>query len=117
MPLYSIPGTGPQGPTGPTGPTGPVATPNQGTATLNFGAAPGGQFATVVVTGQTGIVSGSLPKALMMADTTADNTSYTHSFVPFNLVCGNIVVGVGFTIYAYSPWNVSNTFTVRWNWT
>ena len=87
-----------------------------GTATLNFGAAPGSQFASVAVTGQTGILTTSNVEAFMMSETSADNTEMVHRIAPVVLRCGTISAGVGFTIYAYCQWNLSNTMTVRWVW-
>ena len=87
-----------------------------GSATLNFGAAPGSQFASVSVTGQTGILTTSAVEAYVMSETSADNTEMVHRIVPLTLRCGALSAGVGFTIYAYSPWNLSNTITVRWVW-
>ena len=88
----------------------------KGTATLNFGAAPGGQAASVAVTGQTAILSGSNAEAFLMTDSTVDNSAYHHRIVPMRLRCGNIVAGTGFTIYALSDWTLFNTYQVRWVW-
>lgn len=88
-----------------------------GTATLDFGPAPGSQFASVVVTGQSGIDSDSNIEAYLMAsDSTTDNSAFIHQVVPMVLRCGNIVAGTGFTIYARSDWNISNTMLCRWVW-
>jgi hypothetical protein len=88
-----------------------------GTATLNFGAAPGGNIAQVDVTGQAGVLSGSKIEAFLMAsDSTADNSDYQHRILPIRLRCGNITAGTGFTIYAISDWTVSNTLLVEWVW-
>ena len=88
-----------------------------GTATLDFGAAPGSKFASVDVTGQSSIASGSNIEAYLMAsDSTADNNTAIHQIVPMVLRCGNIVAGTGFTIYARCDWNLSNTILCRWVW-
>lgn len=88
-----------------------------GTATLNFGAVPGGQLAQVDVTGQTAILSGSNIEAFLQAnDSTADNNAYQHRIVPMRLRCGNVVAGTGFTIYCLSDWTLFNTYLVRWVW-
>jgi|ERR1700677_5001026 hypothetical protein len=109
---------GPAGPTGATGPTGPAgADTTCGIATLNFGVAPGNTFASVVVTGQTQILSTSTIIACVMADSTVDNNEMIHQLAPMQLVAGAIVPGTGFTIYASSGWSISNTFQVRWSWT
>lgn len=123
MPYFPPPGigptgpTGPTGPAGPTGPTGPAGTLTQGTATLNFGGVPGSIIASVAVTGQAGILSGSFITAEIRADdSTADNTAMVHQVAPIKISCGNIVPGTGFTIYAMSSWNITNTIKVRWAW-
>jgi hypothetical protein len=88
-----------------------------GTATIDFGNAPGSQIASVAVTGQSGILTTSSVEAFMMSnDSTADNTDFMHRMVPMRFKCGNIVAGTGFTIYAFSDVNVSKTWTVRWVW-
>lgn len=89
-----------------------------GSATLDFGAAPGSQKAQVDVTGQTGILSASsLAEAFMMADSTVDHNVDEHQFVSVKLTCGNLVDGVGFTIYAVSiDLVLTGTFMVRWVW-
>lgn len=91
-----------------------------GTATIDFGAAPGTNLVSTVIAGQAGILSGSLCEAWMMADTTvvgsAGHNEIEHSIVPIKLTCGAIVVGVGFTIYAFSELRLTSTFTVHWVW-
>jgi len=91
-------------------------TPVTGSATLNFGATPGTNQVSVAVTGQTTIVAGSTASAFLMYDSTATHNIEEHSIVPMRLVCGTIVAGVGFTIYAFSEWRLTGTFTVRWSW-
>jgi hypothetical protein len=71
----------------------------QGTATLNFGAFPGTGHATVNVTGQAGIVSGSLVEAWIRPVTTADHTSDEHLVAGFDVYAADIVAGTGFTIH------------------
>lgn len=90
----------------------------QGTATIDFGATPVDE-ATVVITGQTGIVAGSHAEAFFMKDSTADNGTDEHeeaaALCP--LVCESIVAGTGFTIRAM-PIAALGTgqFSVRWVW-
>lgn len=71
-----------------------------GTTTINFGAFPGGSDATATVTGQTGILSGSVVQAWIVAQDTADHTADEHRVETISVTCGNIVAGTGFTIYA-----------------
>lgn len=71
-----------------------------GTATLDFGAFPGKSDASVAVTGQTGILAGSLVGAWLQPAATADHTADEHLVETLKIVAGSIVPGVGFTIYA-----------------
>jgi len=71
----------------------------QGTTTLDFGAFPGGSDASVAVTGQTGILSGSLVEAWLFPAATTDHTSDEHLVESLKVSAGNIVAGTGFTVY------------------
>ena len=72
----------------------------QGTATVNFGVFPGASDASVAVTGQGAIIAASLVEAWILPATTADHTADEHIVETFKVFAGNIVPGVGFTIYA-----------------
>lgn len=75
----------------------------QGTATINFGAFPGASDASVVVTGQAGILAGSLTEAwISPASATADHTIDEHLVETIAIRTGNIVPGTGFTIYGFN---------------
>lgn len=89
---------------------------NKGTATIDFGAAPGTNYIVTTVTGQTTILSGSVADAYLMANATADHNAYEHSIVPITLRCGNIVASTGFDIIATSEFRLTGTFTVNWIW-
>jgi hypothetical protein len=114
--------TGPQGATGAIGPTGPTTTPfYTGQATLDFGSSPGSNLTTVIVTGQSDILSTSTIKCFMMADTTdsppgSGHNSFEHSIAPIQLTAGSIIPGTGFTITGISTWHLTSTFIVRWQW-
>jgi hypothetical protein len=90
----------------------------QGTAVLNFGAFPGGSNASVTVTGQAGIVAGSLVEAWVRPVATADHSADEHIVDPPRVIAGDIVPGVGFTVHGFSV----NTkrhhgqYTVAWVW-
>lgn len=71
----------------------------QGTANIDFGVFPGKSDASVAVTGQTGILSGSLVEAWLIPIATADHTADEHLVEEIKIVAGNIVAGTGFTIY------------------
>jgi hypothetical protein len=90
----------------------------QGSATIDFGATPTDE-ATVVVTGQASIVSGSHVEAFFMRESTADNALEDHEAMAIYcpLVCGSIVAGTGFTIFATMLAGYAiGQFTVRWVW-
>jgi hypothetical protein len=89
-----------------------------GIATLDFGSTPA-EEAQVGVTGQAGIVSGSFVEAFFMRETTADNGVDEHeeAAAMCRLVCGAVVAGAGFTIYATAIHALATgTFSVRWVW-
>ena len=112
--------TGPSGPTGPTGDTGPSGAPGSaigysGFATLDFGNAPGGNFASVTVTGQTSILSGTVVY-VCLGSSTADHNDVEHLLSNIILNVKNVTAGVGFTINAYSSQRLTKTFNVKWMW-
>lgn len=73
-----------------------------GTATLDFGAFPGASDASVAVTGQAGIVSGSLVEAWLRPVATADHSADEHMVETLKVFAGNIVAATGFTIYGFN---------------
>lgn len=91
---------------------------NTGTATVNFGAFPGSNTASVVVTGQSTIQSSSTVQAFLMTDATGDHTASDHQYTAslISLTCGTIVPGVGFTINATCLDNMQGTFECRFVW-
>lgn len=86
-----------------------------GSSTIDFGSAPGGSFATVTVSGQTGFTSSSHLDVWMQGDATADHNEYEHLIVPLTLRAGDFAAGT-FTIYASTELMLTGTFTVRWAW-
>ena len=91
----------------------------QGTATINFGAFPGSNEASIAVTGQGSIGATSKVEAYMMADdTTADHTASDHRYAAalMGLTCGTPTAATGFTIYARSTEKLQGTFALRWVW-
>ena len=72
-----------------------------GTATINFGANPGGTDTQIVITGQTGILAASsMVDAWIVPATTSDHSPDEHFAEPIEIMAGNIVDNTGFTIYA-----------------
>lgn len=79
---------------------------NVGSTTVDFGAFPGAHEAAVAVTGQTGIISGSIVQAWLMPSATADHSADEHAAEMENIVVwvSDIVAGTGFTVNArYAP--------------
>ena len=103
-----------------------------GTTTVNFGAwGSNTSDAQTVVTGQAGIVSGSLVEAWVIPTATADHSADEHVLEKIRVYAGNNVAGTGFTIYAIddnqlseppAPKNAGSQpriyglFTVGWVW-
>lgn len=92
---------------------------NVGTATIDFGAYPGSNEASVAVTGEVDISSSSGVEAYVMGDdTTVDHTAADHRYFALfaALTCSTPTAGTGFTIYARSAEKLQGTFKVRWVW-
>ena len=92
----------------------------QGTATIDFGASPGVNEASIAVTGQTTISATSKAEAFIMADdTTSDHTASDHRWLSalVGLTCGTPTAATGFTIYVTSLEKLTGTFKLRWVWT
>lgn len=80
-----------------------------GTTNIDFGAFPGASDASVAVTGQAGILAGSLVEAWLRPVDTADHLADEHWVDGPKVVAGNIVAGLGFTIYGTAPASVPVT--------
>lgn len=75
----------------------------QGTTTVDFGST-GSVEAVATVTGQAGITGASLAEAWIWPVATATHTADEHRIEEITVRAGNIVAGVGFTIWAhYTP--------------
>lgn len=90
-----------------------------GTALLDFGAFPGATDALLNIIGQNAILAGSNVEAWLFPAQTADHSIEEHQVDGPFVMAGNVVAGVGFTIYgsargandfAYGKWNVG------WRW-
>lgn len=75
---------------------------NVGTATIDFGSFPGSSHATVVVTGQAGIVAGSIVQAWIRPVATADHSADEHMLETIKVFASDIVAGTGFTVSAFN---------------
>ena len=93
--------------------------PGTGIATIDFGAYPGANEASVSVTGQADITPEGKAEAWLMGDdSTVDHTASDHRYaaVLMGLTCGTPSAGTGFTIYARSTEKLQGQWTVRWVW-
>ena len=92
-----------------------------GTAELNFGAHPGATHATVAVTGQSAILSGSIVGAWVLPVATADHSADEHMVEQLNVVARDVVAGSGFTIHGVetqqgTKGKLWGRWTVGWVW-
>lgn len=90
-----------------------------GTATINFGAFPGANEASVAVTGQASISATSKVEAYVMGDDTASgHTASDHRYFAMlvGLSCGTPTAATGFTVYARCAEKMQGAFTIRWVW-
>lgn len=71
---------------------------DRGTAVLDFGAFPGKSDTSVAVTGQSGIVSGSLVEAWIRPVDSVDHSADEHRTETVKVMAGDILAGAGFTI-------------------
>lgn len=79
---------------------GAAAIGGQGSITINFGSFPGSSDTSIDITGETGIDSSSVVSAWLMPTDTDDHTADEHRVETISVMAGNVVPGVGFTIYA-----------------
>jgi hypothetical protein len=90
-----------------------------GTATINFGATPGTNIASVTVTSQPDIIGTSAVEGWFMGlDSTADHNATEHSMMPLAVVLTPtaIVAGTGFTLTALTQLRLTGQVKVRWVW-
>lgn len=90
---------------------------NYGSATLDFGAFPGANEASIAFADPS-IVAGSQVQAWFAADdTTADHTTNDHKYAPvFISLTALPTAGVGGTIYARSEHKMQGQWAVRYSW-
>jgi hypothetical protein len=91
-----------------------------GNATLDFGASPGKTDASVTITGQAAIVSGSFVEAWIRVPVggTANHTMDECWVENITVRAGNISAGTGFTIYGKcNLGNAVGQFSIDWVWT
>lgn len=83
-----------------------------GSATVDFGS--GEYQASVTVTGQAWVTSASMILASVAAVATADHGAEDAALEGITCYVGDIVAGVGFTIYANAPLGTFGDFTINW---
>ena len=88
-----------------------------GTATLDFGAAPGSNEAQVSVA-DTSVGAGSYVESWISGnDSTADHTAADHRYLAAWIgVTAEAVAGVGLTIYGRSEHKIEGLVAVRYVW-
>jgi formylmethanofuran:tetrahydromethanopterin formyltransferase len=89
-----------------------------GSSTADFGATPGTDYIQIVVTGQTGIVAAtSKVDAWKSIKATTNHTLEDVVISHFEVFAGNIVDGVGFTIYVISrQGRLTGQYIIDWVW-
>ena len=89
-----------------------------GTATIDFGAHPGANEASVTVTGIATIGAGAKVEAFFMRSTSADHGANDHSYAALftGLTCGDVVAATGFTIHARSEQKLTGEFSIHYVW-
>lgn len=91
-----------------------------GTAILDFGAFPGASDAKTVIVGQSTITASANIEPWIRRAATADHSEDEHSMTSMLVSAGDIVPGIGFTIYGVSdePFEtlLVGQYSVGWAW-
>jgi hypothetical protein len=92
--------------------------PQNGVATLDFGAFPGTDIAVLAITGLTLILSTSIVNVWVWPGSgTAEHSVDEHKVAPFRITASDLVAGTGFTINAFATDGfLSGRFNVAWRW-
>src|SRR5258706_4536945 len=90
-----------------------------GSAVLDFGI--GTSNGSIDVTGQSGLSTRSVVQAAVMSQDSTDHSADEHTVETLAVFVGNIIAGVGFTIYGTNKSQLGNTlltgtFNVSWIW-
>lgn len=89
----------------------------KGVTTIDFGAHPGSDVATVQVTGQTAVAAGAVVDAWLLAKETADHSIDEHVIDGPTILAGSVTAGVGFTIHGLAlNGNLTGAWSVAWVW-
>lgn len=91
-----------------------------GTVEADFGTVGtlGTSEVAIVITGQTGITSSKSLNARIEVAATSNHTIEDHRYAAtfLGVSVGNIVDGVGFTIYIRTLYPMTGKFNIRWTW-
>lgn len=88
-----------------------------GVGTVSFGAAPGSDLATLVITGQTRILSTSVISVGLQVAPSIDHSADEHIIEDMIVRAGAIIPGVGFTIYVQAGnFPLHGSWNVQWSW-
>jgi hypothetical protein len=87
-----------------------------GTATIDFGAFPGANEASVVVSDASVAALSLIEPFVMASDTTADHTAEDHKYLPLfaHFTAGDAIANTSFVLYGRSTEKLQGTFKVRW---
>jgi hypothetical protein len=85
----------------------------QGTVEIDFGAFPGKSDASVAVTGQASILGTSLVEAWIFPIATTDHAADEHLVETIRVIAGNVVAGVGFTVYGFNTSEIHQSLRAR----
>jgi len=88
----------------------------RGVAVIDFGAS-GKDIASLAITGQTGILSGSAIIVSILAIPSADHSADEHIAEEIDVFAGDIIAGTGFTIYTRTrSLALKGAWNVAWIW-
>ena len=88
-----------------------------GETTLDFGAAPGTNIVSTVVSGLTEIKSDSRVFATISLKSSANHNAYEHGIVDMTIRAGNIIPGTSMEIVGVSTQRLSGSWNVQYSWT
>jgi hypothetical protein len=96
----------------------PGASSVTGSTTVDFGAYPGSNEASTVVSGQAGIAAGSSVQAWLVAEATSNHnvSDATYAALLAAISCSVPTADTGFTVYARSAEKLTGIFKIQWTW-
>lgn len=94
-----------------------ASAPLFGTASVNFGAAPGSTSANVAVTGLSNLSANAhIQVGIQGTDQSSDHTAFEHGFIKgyLNPFAQDLIAGTGFTIEVHSAIRLTGQLVLRW---